>query len=84
MLSLSIGARFPYGKKTYGSDSPELAPPLRVLAELYQAQGRTEEALGILEAPNQPDWAQFFLRYHRALLTDVAEFVQGLRRERSA
>src|SRR5205085_2319420 len=41
-------------------------------AWVYQAQGRTEEALGILEAPNQPDWAQFFLRYHRALLTDVA------------
>jgi tetratricopeptide (TPR) repeat protein/tRNA A-37 threonylcarbamoyl transferase component Bud32 len=41
-------------------------------AWVYQAQGRTEEALGILEAPSQPDWAQFYLRYHRALLTDAA------------
>jgi tetratricopeptide (TPR) repeat protein len=38
----------------------------------YQAQGKTDEALAVLEAPKQPEWAQFYLRYHRALLADQA------------
>jgi tetratricopeptide (TPR) repeat protein len=41
-------------------------------AWLYQAQGKTQEALAVLEAPKQPDWAQYYLRYHRALLADQA------------
>lgn len=42
------------------------------LAWLYQAQGKTQEALAVLESPKQPDWAQYYLRYHRALLADQA------------
>jgi tetratricopeptide (TPR) repeat protein len=37
-----------------------------------QAQGKTTEALALLESPRQPDWAQYYLRYHRALIADVA------------
>jgi tetratricopeptide (TPR) repeat protein len=43
------------------------------LAWLYQAQGKTQEALTALDAPKQPpDWAQYYLRYHRALIADQA------------
>ena len=42
------------------------------LAWLYQAQGKTQEALAFLDSPKQPDWAQYYLRYHRALLSDQA------------
>ena len=42
-------------------------------AWLYRAQDKTQEALAVLDAPKQPpDWAQYYLRYHRALLTDEA------------
>jgi tetratricopeptide (TPR) repeat protein len=41
-------------------------------AWLRQAQGNTKEALDLLEQPKQPEWAQFFLRYHRALIADMA------------
>jgi tetratricopeptide (TPR) repeat protein len=41
-------------------------------AWLYQTQGRTQEALAKLDAPKQPDWAQYYLRYHRALIADQA------------
>ena len=42
-------------------------------AWLYQAQDKTQEALAVLDAPKQPpDWAQYYLRYHRALLADQA------------
>ena len=41
-------------------------------AWLYQAQDKTQEALALLEAPKQPDWAQYYLRFHRALLADQA------------
>lgn len=37
-----------------------------------QAQGKTTEALVLLDAPKQPEWAQYYLRYHKALLLDVA------------
>ena len=41
-------------------------------AWLYQAQDKTQEALALLDAPKQPEWAQYYLRYHRALLADQA------------
>jgi tetratricopeptide (TPR) repeat protein len=41
-------------------------------AWIIQAQEKSEEALGALEAPKLPDWANTFVRYHRALLADVA------------
>jgi Flp pilus assembly protein TadD len=37
-----------------------------------QAQGKTDEALAMLESPKLPEWAQYYLRFHRALLADVA------------
>jgi tetratricopeptide (TPR) repeat protein len=37
-----------------------------------QADGRTKEALELLEPSKQPDWALRFYRYHKALLLDVA------------
>jgi tetratricopeptide (TPR) repeat protein len=41
-------------------------------AWLYQAQGKTQEALTLLDTPKQPDWAQYYLRFHHALLADQA------------
>jgi len=38
----------------------------------YQAQGKTQEALALFDAPKLPEWAQYYLRYHRALLADQA------------
>ena len=37
----------------------------------YQAQNRTQDALNLLDAHRLPDWANYFLRYHRALIADV-------------
>ena len=34
-------------------------------AWLYQAQDKTQEALALLDAPKQPEWAQYYLRFHR-------------------
>jgi len=41
-------------------------------AWIYQAQNKTQEALALLDGQKLPDWAQYFLRYHRALIGDVA------------
>jgi len=41
-------------------------------AWVSQAQDKTQEALATLDAPKQPEWAQYYLRYHRALLADQA------------
>jgi len=35
------------------------------------AEGNIQAALDLLEVPKQADWAQFYLRYHRALIADV-------------
>jgi tetratricopeptide (TPR) repeat protein len=40
-------------------------------AWILQAQGKTDEALAVLDAPKLPDWAGTFVRYHRALLADL-------------
>jgi tetratricopeptide (TPR) repeat protein len=42
------------------------------LAWVAQAQGDTSKALASLDLPKQAEWAQFYLRYHRALIADVA------------
>ncbi|MDX2203562.1 MAG: tetratricopeptide repeat protein [Hyphomicrobiaceae bacterium] len=36
------------------------------------AQGKAGAALALLDSPKQPEWAQYYLRYHRAVLADVA------------
>src|SRR3569623_1480725 len=36
------------------------------------AAGDADGALKALDLPKQPDWAQFYLRYHRALIADIA------------
>ncbi len=36
------------------------------------AAGDADGALKALDLPKQPDWAQFYLRYHRALIADLA------------
>lgn len=41
-------------------------------AWVLQAQGKTKSALALLDSPKQAEWAQFYLRYHRALIADVA------------
>jgi tetratricopeptide (TPR) repeat protein len=41
-------------------------------AWILQAQDRTDEALAVMDSPRLPDWAGTFVRYHRALLADVA------------
>jgi tetratricopeptide (TPR) repeat protein len=42
------------------------------LAWITQAQQKSDEALHALDAPKLPDWTSSFVRYHRALLADVA------------
>ncbi len=44
-----------------------------VLARAWTLQARMEadEALQLIEVQKQPEWAQSFLRYHRALIADV-------------
>ncbi|HEX2841988.1 tetratricopeptide repeat protein [Hyphomicrobium sp.] len=36
------------------------------------AQNNTSDAFARLEMPKQAEWAQFFLRYHKALISDIA------------
>ena len=36
------------------------------------AAGDTAGALASVDLPKQPEWAQFYLRYHRALISDIA------------
>ncbi len=38
---------------------------------LRQAEGRTKDALDLLDTTKQPDWALAMVRYHRALIADV-------------
>jgi tetratricopeptide (TPR) repeat protein len=37
----------------------------------HVAQGETAAAFELLESSKQPEWAQFYIRYHRALIADV-------------
>ncbi|MFN0220076.1 MAG: tetratricopeptide repeat protein [Hyphomicrobium sp.] len=36
------------------------------------AAGDPNGALAAVDLPKQPDWAQFYLRYHRAMMADIA------------
>ena len=38
---------------------------------LRQAEGRTKEALELIDTTKQPEWAQAMVRFHRALMADV-------------
>ena len=38
-----------------------------------QAEGRTRDAIELLDTTKQPDWATALVRFHRALLADVGE-----------
>ena len=40
------------------------------LAWTRLAAGNPDGALAAVDLPKQPDWAQFYLRYHRALIAD--------------
>jgi tetratricopeptide (TPR) repeat protein len=57
-------------KAVSGNPIGELTSAL-ARAWVAEAQGRTADALALLDAPKLPDWAQFYLRYHRALIGDV-------------
>lgn len=41
-------------------------------AWVKQAQGQTDAAFELLESPKLPEWAQYYMRYHKALIADVA------------
>ncbi len=41
-------------------------------AWLALAQNNAQEALNLLDTQKLPEWASYFLRYHRALIADVA------------
>ena len=58
-------------KAVSGNPIGELTSAL-ARAWVAEAQGKTTEALALLDAPKLPDWAQFYLRYHRALIGDVS------------
>jgi tetratricopeptide (TPR) repeat protein len=55
------------------SNSPigELTSAL-VRAWLKLAEGKSQAALAMLEVPKQAEWAQYYLRYHKALIADIA------------
>lgn len=55
------------------SNSPigELTSSL-VRAWVRLAEGKGEAALELLNVPRQAEWAQYYLRYHRALIADLA------------
>ena len=36
------------------------------------AEGKPDAALQLLEIPKQAEWAQYYLRYHKALIADIA------------
>jgi tetratricopeptide (TPR) repeat protein len=38
----------------------------------YQAQNKTQDAFNVLDSQKLPDWANYFLRFHRALIADLA------------
>lgn len=42
------------------------------LAWVQQAEGDYDAALNALKLDNKADWAQYYLRYHKAMLSDVA------------
>ncbi len=42
------------------------------LAWVKLSEKDTRAALDLLEVPKQAEWAQFYLRYHRALVADIA------------
>ena len=81
MAQLLLGLRA-YREKNYGPAEKhikasalgpigELSSAL-TLAWVKQAQGQHKAALKALQLDNQADWAQYYLRYHRALISDVA------------
>jgi tetratricopeptide (TPR) repeat protein len=41
-------------------------------AWLALAQNNAQEALNVLDTQKLPDWASYFLRYHRALIADIS------------
>ena len=41
-------------------------------AWVHQATGKTDKALATLDSLSDADWAQFYQRYHRALIADIA------------
>jgi len=41
-------------------------------AWVHQAAGKSKEALATLDSLSDADWAQFYQRYHRALIADLA------------
>jgi tetratricopeptide (TPR) repeat protein len=41
-------------------------------AWVQEAAGKTEEAFAMLDSLSDADWAQFYQRYHRALIADMA------------
>jgi tetratricopeptide (TPR) repeat protein len=50
------------------------------LAWVKLAEGNSDAAMAALDVPKQAEWAQFYLRYHKALIADVA----GKRQEAKA
>ena len=44
-----------------------------MLAWLKKAEGKVSDALDMLDKPKQAEWAQFYLRYHRALIADSVD-----------
>jgi tetratricopeptide (TPR) repeat protein len=57
-----------------GSGTHPIGELTNILARAWilQAQGKTDEALAVIDAAKLPDWANTFVRYHRGLLADLA------------
>ena len=41
-------------------------------AWVKQASNQTDAAMELLDSPKLPEWAQYYMRYHKALIADVA------------
>ena len=39
---------------------------------MQEADGKPDEAFATLDSLSDADWAQFYQRYHRALIADIA------------
>ncbi|MBO0763457.1 MAG: tetratricopeptide repeat protein [Hyphomicrobiaceae bacterium] len=74
-ISAFNAGRFAEAEEDFkGSGTHPIGELTNILARAWilQAQGKTDEALAVIDAAKLPDWANTFVRYHRALLADVA------------
>jgi Flp pilus assembly protein TadD len=74
-ISAFKAGRYPEAEQHFTAGGlPPIGELTNALARAWinQAEGRTDDAFAIIDGAKLPDAAETFLRYHRALLADVA------------